>query len=344
MKISIDKIKIILVPFVGFFVMSMAMVMMFIFDAPIDDHPKPEIKRLFLVLINTSIAVYFYYLLINWMNNYKGIFSKWYARLIIDGVIIFAHSYLFILVSRQAVDAGILQPFPINHEGLYIMPVVVLSMIMVILEMILSIEARNKLTIQLAQMEKEQVKSKYGALKEQLDHHFLFNNLSVLSSLIYESTEKADHFIQDFASTYRYVLTINQQQLVSLEDELAFIDKYLSLYNYRFEDGFNSKINIDKQYNNHLLPPLTLQLLVENVIKHNSISKREPLSLEIYTEDDKLIVKNIIRQKLEEVDSTKKGHSNLIEKYRLLNQELPSFGKSGEHYLVIIPLINPNEN
>ena len=129
-----------------------------------------------------------------------------------------------------------------------------------------------------------------------------------------------------------------------ITDELAFIDKYLSLYKYRFEDGFDFKLNIEAKYCHYLLPPLTLQLLVENVIKHNAVSKKEPLRLNIYTEAGKLIVKNSIHQKIEKVDSTQKGQANLLEKYRLLNHELPTFGTSDKHYLVSISLIESHED
>ncbi len=340
-----NTVKIILVPFVGLFMMMMSMSLMYIFESTDFGMHKMEPLRMLMVIINTSFAVALYYFIISKMNQHKGWCSIWYLRLLADVVIIFVHSFLFILIARTAVEIGWMEPIPGHKEEIiFIMPPVVHAMIMIILEMILSIEARNKLSMQLTKMEKEHINAKYGALKEQLDHHFLFNNLSVLSSLIYESTEKADHFIQDFASTYRYVLTINQQKLVTLEDELAFIDKYLSLYKYRFEDGFDFKLNIEAKYCHYLLPPLTLQLLVENVIKHNAVSKKEPLRLNIYTEAGKLIVKNSIHQKIEKVDSTQKGQANLLEKYRLLNHELPTFGTSDKHYLVSISLIESHED
>jgi LytS/YehU family sensor histidine kinase len=217
------------------------------------------------------------------------------------------------------------------------------TIFLVLVELIMGMEERNKLALQIAHLEKEQINAKYGALKEQLDHHFLFNNLSVLSSLIYEDVEKADRFIQDFASTYRYVLKINQRNLVSLEEELDFINTYLNLYKCRFEKGFKYKVNVN-EWLDWQLPPLTLQVLVENAIKHNMVSRQDPLFLSIECKEGCLWVKNNLQLKKSNEVSTQKGQINLVEKYSLLGEDLPEFKVEEDKYIVKVPLLKPQND
>ena len=222
---------------------------------------------------------------------------------------------------------------------MFILPLVASTLLLVIVEMIISIEERNNLTFKLASLEKEQLNTKYSVLKEQLDHHFLFNNLSVLSSLIYEDVEKADGFIQDFSSIYRYVLRINQRNLVSVEEELAFIDNYLNLYKFRFEHGFDFKVTVDERTKKLQIPPLTLQVLVENAIKHNVVSCKNPLTLHIQSKKNELWVSNNLQEKQDKESSTKTGQRNLIEKYKLLECLPPTFKIENNEYISIVPLI-----
>ncbi|MDB4335193.1 histidine kinase [bacterium] len=344
-NINTSRLKILLIPLMAIILMFAAMLLMLLFDYKgFDEMHTPDFKRMGFGLFNTTLTLFIFYYILNWMNNHPKCKFHWFVRILIDIVIIVANSALFIFVSLAAIEKGIFEPFPLSKsEFVYIMPLVMNALTLVMLEMILSIEARNKLSVQIAQMEKEQINAKYGALKDQIDHHFLFNNLSVLSSIIYEDTEKADHFIQDFASIYRYVLCINKRNLVTVEEELDFIDKYLNLYKYRFEEGFNYTLQIDKEHSLWMIPPLTLQIIVENVIKHNIISKHQPLHLEIVNKGNLLIVKNTLQIKTEQVISTQTGQINLVEKYRLLNQDLPLFESKENLYIATVPLILADE-
>src|SRR5690606_31960409 len=135
----------------------------------------------------------------------------------------------------------------------------------------------------------EGLKGQYQSLKDQLNPHFLFNSLNVLSNLVFEDATKSSKFIQQLSKIYRYVLEVHQEELVSLERELAFAENYLSLQKIRFEDALNFKMEVELG-DNYYLPPLSLQLLLENAIKHNIVSRDKPLEIIISQNKDELTV------------------------------------------------------
>ncbi|WP_289054535.1 sensor histidine kinase [Carboxylicivirga marina] len=342
------RLKLLLTPLILFGIIAIAMVLSVIFKyRTIEEISQMPFERVFFGIGETLVLVFFYNYVIRKLNVKYPWAQNWLIRSLIDFIVALFFPVLMITAFNLAFNFGWLQ----NHGPddkykimMYIMPLMISALLMVVVEMIVATEERNKLEIKLANLEKEQIKSKYAALKEQLDHHFLFNNLSVLSSLIYESTEKADRFIQDFASIYRYVLSINKQDLVSVNEELEFIETYLNLYKFRFEDGFSFKVNICENCYYYLIPPLTLQVIVENVFKHNVVSKKHPLTLEIIYSNQTLLISNTLQAKNSTEDSTQTGQQNLIEKFKLLNCDSPTFEERGGNYIVQIPLIKPSDD
>jgi len=161
----------------------------------------------------------------------------------------------------------------------------------------------------------EQVK--FESLKAQLDPHFLFNNLNVLTSLIGENPQEAEYFTIKLADIYRYVLDQKEQKLVLLNDELHFAEKYLALLKVRFEDDLQYTLpkNIPSDAK---IPPLTLQILLENAIKHNAISATNKLQITIDVKDGLLIVSNNKNQKITPAEGYKIGLQNIAQRYALL--------------------------
>lgn len=343
-----NRYKIFLIPFITILMMLAGIFMMVVLGfRTFEQLQEFSVQKFVTVLSNAFISVFTFYFLVQWLNRHLLWSKNWLLRLFLDIAMVLAYTSLLFLFFKFLMSLGWTPPHKEEtlHEALFMLPLMANTLFMVMVELILSVEERNELAVQLAQMEKEQINAKYGALKEQLDHHFLFNNLSVLSSLIYEDVEKADHFIQDFSSTYRYVLQINQRNLVTVQEELEFIENYLHLYKFRFEEGFNYSLNVDKETRkNMLIPPLTLQVLVENAIKHNRVSRQQPLHLEIISTNQQLIVQNTLQPKPENQPSTQKGQVNLVEKYRLLGSDLPEFTVKDEKYVVKIPLIKSHED
>ncbi|MGD1848735.1 MAG: sensor histidine kinase [Salibacteraceae bacterium] len=189
------------------------------------------------------------------------------------------------------------------------------------------------------QLEKENLRSQLESLRTQVNPHFLFNSLSVLSSLIYSDQAKAEQFVDEFARVYRYVLDIREKTVVTLREELDFIHSYLFLQQIRFGENLKVDIQIDEERLNDFVPPLSLQLLLENAIKHNTVSRDTPLVVALYNEGEKLVVRNNLQPRDEKVPSTGLGLQNLKERYRLFADSIPEFVATDSFYFARLPLI-----
>ena len=189
------------------------------------------------------------------------------------------------------------------------------------------------------QLEKEKVLLKYDALKNQIDPHFFFNNLNVLSSLIEEDVDQSQEFIQQLTKIYRYVLSQKKKEIVSVREELNFVEQYIYLQKARFENGVNLKIDIDEEYYESKVVVLSMQLLLENIFKHNSISDESPIFIEIFVRDDYLVIKNNINVKANLQPSTKLGLQNIKERYHLLSDQQFFIENTGNYFIVNLPLL-----
>ncbi len=181
------------------------------------------------------------------------------------------------------------------------------------------------------------------SLKEQVQPHFLFNSLNTLQALVKTNENaKAVRFIGDLAQVYRYLLQSNEQPLITLEDELAFTHAYLGLLKTRFDAGLLVEIAVDPAYRTYRLPPLTLQLLVENAVKHNVVSASRPLTIRIHSNGaNRLVVENNLqRRPRSDVASDKKGLLTISQKYRLLGQPDVDIQETEQAFFVTVPLIN----
>ncbi len=195
--------------------------------------------------------------------------------------------------------------------------------------------------IESERLEKESIASKFEALKNQVNPHFLFNSLNTLSSLVHTDPAKAEIFIDEFSSIYRYVLENQERLVVSLKEELDFIKSFVFLLKIRFGEGLDFTIKIDGDKLHFNLPTLSLQLLVENEIKHNIVTKDKPLKITIFTEKDDIIIKNNLQYRNEKVERTGIGIENLKQRYQLLTNLRPVFIIENDYYIAKIPLIQP---
>lgn len=191
---------------------------------------------------------------------------------------------------------------------------------------------------------RSQWQSKYDLLKTQINPHFLFNSLNSLSSLIIENPQQAEKFTDEMSNVYRYLLRNNDTDLTTLSAELKFIRSYSSLLTTRYGEGFKCHIDVPESYHSYLLPSLTLQLLVENAVKHNTVQKKQPLEVRIdMTADEQLSVENNIQKKNNVVASNGVGLTNINNKLKLLNQKGISIIETNDSFRVLIPLINTTE-
>lgn len=176
-------------------------------------------------------------------------------------------------------------------------------------------------------------------LKNQLNPHFLFNNLSVLTSLVHKNQDKAADFINELAKVYRYVLDTKNSELVPLQEELDFLNHYIYLQKIRFEDSIVFEIKIDENKKSAYLLPMCLQMLVENTIQHNETSQANPLKVLIYTQNNSLVIENQIKSRNNVVDSSKTGLKNIEQRYSFYTDEKVIVLNNGEIFKVILPLI-----
>lgn len=190
------------------------------------------------------------------------------------------------------------------------------------------------------QLKKKALQSQLDSLKAQINPHFLFNSLSTLSSLVGENPKQAERFIEELASVYRYVLQTNEQLLTSLSSELQFIQAYFHLLQMRFGRSVELDVAVDKHHMAFFIPPLTLQLLVENAVKHNTALPGKPLLIRIYTDHEhRLFVENSLRRKQNVVPSNRTGLTTIITKYRLLGQPDVVINQTDDCFQVMVPLI-----
>ena len=186
------------------------------------------------------------------------------------------------------------------------------------------------------QLKTQNERAKFESLKNQLDPHFLFNNLNVLTALIGENPTKAEDFSMALSDIYKYVLEQKDKELVPLQEELAFAKKYLSLLKMRYEDDLHFVLP-DKIPENSKIPPLSLQTLLENAIKHNAISSKNPLKIKVILNSDSLEVENNINPKKNMREYGGTGLKNLSNRYELLGQK-PDITHSGQKFIVKLPL------
>ena len=189
-------------------------------------------------------------------------------------------------------------------------------------------------------LEKEKLQAELDTLKQKVNPHFLFNSLNSLSSLISEDPAQAEIFLDEMTKVYRYLLRNNEVELASLDTELKFIKSYSHLLKTRYGDSIDFEIDVKDEYLSYLVPPLTLQLLVENAVKHNKLLKHQPLIIHLRTNDsNRFVVTNNIQRKEMSVDSTGIGLKNISSKYRLMNQPDIMVTDNNEIFSVSIPLI-----
>lgn len=201
-------------------------------------------------------------------------------------------------------------------------------------------EELTKANTQLLKLQKENLQSQFEVLKQQVNPHFLFNSLNVLSSLIKIDPDLAESFTEKLSKVYRYVLENKEKDLVTLSTELDFLTAYLFLIDIRFSGKIVVNLSIDKTYLEFYILPIAVQMIIENAIKHNTYSKSQPLKIEIFVDEvQQLNIINNLRARETKLISTGVGLENIIRRYSLISEKLPEFTKTEEQYIVKLPLL-----
>jgi sensor histidine kinase YesM len=191
------------------------------------------------------------------------------------------------------------------------------------------------------QLKKEYMQSQLLGLKSQMNPHFLFNSLNTLSSLIHEEGDHAEDFLNHMSKVYRYLLRNNEEQLVTIETELSFIRSYYYLLRSRHTDSLQIDINVAAEVREMMLPPLTLQMIVENATNRNTMSKADPLHISIESDNDYLIIKNSVKKKINGEEEDVVAMANIYNKYKLLCGDTPKIKNNNNERVIRLPFI-PN--
>nr|WP_315163977.1 histidine kinase [uncultured Flavobacterium sp.] len=181
--------------------------------------------------------------------------------------------------------------------------------------------------------------AKFESLKNQIDPHFLFNSLNVLSSLIEENPENAQQFTTSLSKVYRYVLEQKDKELVSVAEELAFAKTYMDLLKMRFENSLSYELPTENIDSEAKVVPLSLQLLLENAVKHNVISEQKPLCIEVYLEDNFLKIQNNYQKKDVLQDRQGVGLDNIISRYGIITNRKVKIEQTERLFIVKIPIL-----
>lgn len=277
----------------------------------------------------------------NWISEKMEVYmiKQWKLILLYSFVGIILLLLNYVLLATAKMIAGAHEPFLFANGGHRILLIVWFIELIIMGLLLVNRSALNSLRIQkeAARLQDENNKARYIALQNQLNPHFLFNSLNTLIAEIEYDPKNAIDFTRKLSDVYRYVLQCQHKPLVTLEEELEFMKSYIFLHQVRLGDYISVDCQIGEEYKVALLPPLTLQLLVENVIKHNSISASKPVYISIYVEAKHLVVSNTIHAKKSQTPSGT-GLQNLANRYLLILNEEIEILKTDELFTIKLPL------
>lgn len=213
-------------------------------------------------------------------------------------------------------------------------------MIIAIYESIYFMNELRKSVEEKEMLKRESLNAQLDALRTQVNPHFLFNNLNTLASVIPENQEQAVQFVQQLSKVYRHILEVQDQQSIPLKDELDVLKAYAFLLKTRFGDNLGITINVPEEKLKKKIVPLSLQILMENAIKHNIVSSDKPLKVDVYAENGHLVVHNNLQKKNQVNTSTGIGLDNIRNRCRLLGNGQVQVVENESSFTVSIPLID----
>ncbi|MDL2276967.1 histidine kinase [Parabacteroides sp. OttesenSCG-928-G07] len=266
---------------------------------------------------------------ITWQKIVVSFVITWFASKLLSEGFWFLHNQFDIPVIHSTI-----------HFFLHPLRDFVISLIVCISCYLIHLVNKSQMVqIENQQLRAENLLNQYEALKNQLNPHMLFNSLNTLRSLIRETPDKAQDYLQELSYVLRYTLQGDESQSVTLREEMEFVNAYSFLLKMRYEDNLIFDIHINEEAESKLLPPISIQLLIENAVKHNEISSRNPLCIKIHSEGEMLVVSNALQPKLTPSRGTGIGLANLSKRYMLLFKKEIVVQEENGYFSVMLPLI-----
>ena len=280
----------------------------------------------------------------HWMNLKFPWEKKPVKRVLVQLPVTMVFSAFLIYLSMLGFDEYVCK-MPVSSKATFMSIAVIVGVMVSII--LLSVEIgiqffgnwKNSL-VEIEKYKTESLQAQLQNLKNQINPHFLFNNMSVLSSLVYKDQDKAVDFINQLSKVYRYLLDNKDNELVTLEDELTFIESYTYLLKIRFDTNIKFEVEVGEDSLRKLLPPMALQILVENAIKHNEISEEQPLTVSIRIKDEMLQVSNNLQLRINSEPGCKTGLKNINDRYNYFTAIPVEVIQNQTSFIVKIPLLN----
>jgi two-component system LytT family sensor kinase len=274
-----------------------------------------------------------------WLNRVlpfeKGQFWRVFLQLGFSLVVVMVLRWLFFMLIRANFD---FETSTIFRFFAFALDVLVVCLINAWFFGEYFLEQWRAVAIEAEQAKRESIRSQYEALKNQVNPHFLFNSFTVLNELIFEDPTVASHYLEQLSKVYRYILKNNEVNQVTVEKEIEFLKSYIHLLDIRYGANFQMEIDLDEQALRSKLPPITLQILLENAVKHNIISKERPLKVGIFSKDNQVWVTNNFQPRPARETLRKLGLENIRNRYRLLNQETVEVIEGPDQWIVKLPM------
>lgn len=323
-----------------------------IFGGILTDEPGTFFKKCFIIgiIYTTTFWISFREMYVYFIKKYRheNSNSKRYLALIPASIILYIIiklpiGYLletFVFRMHNMISDVQMKPHQITET-------LVSSIIIILVSLLYESSYLNtqlhKSVIANQQLERQNIQSQLEGLRNKVNPHFLFNSLNTLCTIIPESAERSEHFVRQLSKVYRYILEIRDKKLISLKEELGYLHSYTYLLTERFGENLNIEIDIERKHYNMNMVPLSLQILLENAIKHNIISKEKPLFVKVYVDDNgKLVVKNNLQKKRHVASSTKFGLENIKERYKFFTDKTVEVISTTQNFIVLLPLIKTN--
>jgi sensor histidine kinase YesM len=306
--------------------------------APVDTY---IINYVFFSIITFCLwngCAYAHYFLRNQLYKLKKLYIRLPARYSITIIVSWIISYILLIAWNHY-----LQNDQFDNHTLLISQVVmtiVSVQISSIYEIVYLNKERESDLVKVERSEKLKIQAQLDALKSQIDPHFIFNSLNTLSYLISQNQEKAKLFNDTLAKVYRYILLNKEKDLIQLKEEIEFASNYFYLLKIRYQTGLSMIIKMDNvSVEDYLIPPLSLQTLIENAIKHNHFSEKIPLSIDITISEKEIRIVNQKNIKRFDIQSSRIGLSNLNERYSLILNRNISILQTTEYFTVVLPIL-----
>ena len=307
-------------------------------------HPHHFNIGRFLFFTSASFIIVFLILIYNrkvlsfsFKNKYNELIIIVLGSLIIAAVFSIGFVYTRAALSPQHPDPEFL--YNVMRDSL-VRDLTMAVVVLLVVQLLRSQYYQKTIAVENETLRSQNILTRFEALKSQLDPHFLFNSLNTLQSLITIDTEKAENYLQQLSSVLRH--TLQNKEIITLDEELKCVHAYCDMMQIRYGDNLKFEFKIDEKYNNYYVLPLSLQSLIENSVKHNVISSKQPLVVTVANDNESVSVSNPIQAKTTPEESNGIGLVNLSERYRLKWNKEVEITNDGSTFRVKLPLVQIN--